>query len=160
MFGQRLRELREQVPGRTQPEIAALINVNPKTYSNWERERSEPDFKSLFLLADFYGMTLDYLMGRSDEKKGLVSAPDPWRPLIREATEKSIHPRQLHMAMLLIDDLRERLAGVPEDPVPPEWRQWVQELIDAGLDLDVAKQVIKSVTAYEQAMKGREKGRG
>lgn len=159
MIGQRLKMLRERA-GWTQVELGQKVGVTSNAVSNWERGATEPDIKTILALADLFSVTTDYLLSRTDDRTAYTPVPESWRPLIREATEKGIRPRQLHLAMLLIEDFQDRLAGVPEDPVPPEWRQWVHELIDAGLNLGVARQVIKSVTAYEEAMKTRDKGRG
>ena len=40
------------------------MSINPVTYNNWERGQREPDIENLIKLADYYNVTLDYLVGR------------------------------------------------------------------------------------------------
>ncbi|MFR0614727.1 helix-turn-helix domain-containing protein [Lactobacillus porci] len=62
----RLKELREQ-RAWTKTETAKRLNVGTSTYSNWEYGLREPDIERLSQLADLYGVTVDYLLGRSDQ---------------------------------------------------------------------------------------------
>ena len=43
------------------------IGVSRQVYSNWENEINQPDYNFLVKLADFFGVSTDYLLGRSDE---------------------------------------------------------------------------------------------
>jgi transcriptional regulator with XRE-family HTH domain len=62
----RLRYLREK-RGLAQKYVAEKIRVKNNTLSGYESGRREPDNQTLNKLADFYGVTSDYLIGRSDE---------------------------------------------------------------------------------------------
>ena len=68
IFPERLKELRQK-KGLTQQEIADLLHVNRVTYTNWEKGKREPNFKNLFLLAEYLETTTDYLLGKSDINK-------------------------------------------------------------------------------------------
>lgn len=61
-----LRELRAS-RGLTQSDIAKLLGLTTNAYQSYERGTSEPSCKSLSKLADFYGVTTDYLLGRNPE---------------------------------------------------------------------------------------------
>lgn len=50
--------------GKTQVEIAKAINITQYTYSNYETGYTEPNIETLIKLADYYGVSLDYLVGR------------------------------------------------------------------------------------------------
>lgn len=63
----RLKELREE-KYITQKEVAAVIHCTKGTYSRYEREEREPGIDVLCELADYYGVTIDYLVGRTDTK--------------------------------------------------------------------------------------------
>ena len=63
----RIRALRED-NDKTQQEIADLLCINQTTYSKYELGRVAIPIDALMTLADFYGVSLDYLAGRSDEK--------------------------------------------------------------------------------------------
>lgn len=62
----RLRYLRER-KGLAQKYVAEKIGVKNNTLSGYESGRREPDSDTLSRLADFYEVTTDFLLGRSDE---------------------------------------------------------------------------------------------
>ena len=62
----RLKELRE-ARGLTQEELADLMGVVPRQYQRYERGEGEPKLAGGIFLADFYDVSLDYLVGRSEE---------------------------------------------------------------------------------------------
>lgn len=64
MFGQRLRELRNQKK-YTQEYVANLIGVTRAAYSAYESDKRQPNFEILSKLANLYGVTTDYLLGRN-----------------------------------------------------------------------------------------------
>ncbi len=63
-LSQNLRRLRSQ-RGITQKELARLLCRSAGTISNYENGTHEPDHDTLSLLADFYGVSTDYLLGRT-----------------------------------------------------------------------------------------------
>lgn len=68
MLLQRLRDLREDMD-LYQKDIADYLHCLQVTYSRYELGTREIPLESLNALADFYGVSIDYLMGRTDEKK-------------------------------------------------------------------------------------------
>lgn len=58
-----LKELRKS-KGVNQSEIAALLGVTPQAYQKYEYGTAELTHKNLCKLADFYGVSTDYLLGR------------------------------------------------------------------------------------------------
>lgn len=48
-------------------DIAKALNVSKQTISNWENGKRFPDIKTLIKLADFYNVSVDYLVGRTDD---------------------------------------------------------------------------------------------
>jgi len=64
-FCKRLRELRHEKELK-QIDVAKAMNVVVGTISNWEVARSFPSLEELIRLADFFGVTTDYLLGRTD----------------------------------------------------------------------------------------------
>ena len=73
----RLSELRTS-RGLTQDRVASAIGLPVKTYRNYERGERQTPTDVLFKLADFYDVSLDYLMGHdvseSDADKAQLSA--------------------------------------------------------------------------------------
>lgn len=66
-FHIRLKTIR-QTSGRKLKEVAAALEVELRTYQGYEMGEREPNIARLIALADFFGVTLDYLMGRTEEK--------------------------------------------------------------------------------------------
>lgn len=66
-FSTRLIALRKE-RSMTQAELAKAINKTRSTVSGYETENKEPDYESLCVLADYFGVTVDYLLGRDDRK--------------------------------------------------------------------------------------------
>lgn len=60
----RLKELRKN-ERLTQTEIAKILDMPLMTYNNYENKKNEPTIATLCKLADFYGVSLDYLVGRN-----------------------------------------------------------------------------------------------
>ena len=63
LFSARLKELRLQ-HGFSQQEIAELLGVKRNTYSDWENGKCKPNYEKLEKIADFFGVSLDWLFGR------------------------------------------------------------------------------------------------
>ena len=63
----RLKELRAE-RGATQKEVAEFICCSPLVYSRYEREEREPDIDALCRLADYFGVSVDYIVGRTNVK--------------------------------------------------------------------------------------------
>ena len=62
-FGELLAELREDRK-LTQKELSEVIYVSPGTISNYENGVHYPDIDKLVMLADYFHVTTDYLLGR------------------------------------------------------------------------------------------------
>lgn len=62
--GEILMELRKD-RNIGQKELAAYLNVSIGTISNYENDVHSPDLTTLCRLADFFGVTTDYLLGRT-----------------------------------------------------------------------------------------------
>ncbi len=63
----RIRELREDKDLR-QIDVALATGIDQKTLSNYETGKTNPDSYSLIKLADFFDVSIDYLVGRIDCK--------------------------------------------------------------------------------------------
>lgn len=61
----RVRDLRED-KDLTQKDIASLLNMQLTVYQRYERGEREIPLWAAIKLADFYKVTLDYLVGRTD----------------------------------------------------------------------------------------------
>lgn len=52
-----------------QIDIAKLLNISQAAYSRYELGTSEPSLQAIITLADFYNVSLDYLLGRTKAKE-------------------------------------------------------------------------------------------
>ena len=69
----RLKELRKAHKMK-QIDIASVINCSQGVYSRYESEEREPPFDIIKKLAEYYGVTIDYLMG-ADTVQASATAP-------------------------------------------------------------------------------------
>lgn len=65
---QRIRDLREDADW-TQSQVARRLGVAQTTYSDYERAKLNIPVEILIRLADLYHTSLDYLVGRTDERR-------------------------------------------------------------------------------------------
>ncbi len=68
ILSERLRECRKD-KGLAQWEIAVYCDISEKTYQNYELMTREPRLEILIKIADRFGVSLDYLTGRTDIKE-------------------------------------------------------------------------------------------
>ena len=66
MFADRLKQLRKG-KDLTQIQLAQIFNVANGTIAMWETGKREPDFDTISRLADYFEVSVDYLMGRVNQ---------------------------------------------------------------------------------------------
>ena len=64
----RIRDLRED-RDFTQKQLADYLQIHQTTYSDYELGRLNIPVASLHILADFYHVSIDYLLGRTNRKE-------------------------------------------------------------------------------------------
>ncbi len=67
-FALRLKELREEKE-LTQAGLGDKLNISRNTIASWEAGRRTPELETAKQIADFFDCTLDYLLGRSNERQ-------------------------------------------------------------------------------------------
>ena len=67
-FGERMKELRTE-RGLKQREMAEICGLKVRSYQQYEYAENYPTVPGLVFLADYFGVSLDYLMGRKDERE-------------------------------------------------------------------------------------------
>ena len=65
MSRNRIKDLREDRDLR-QSDLAAATGIDQRTISNYETGKTSPDAYALIKLADYFGVSVDYLIGRTD----------------------------------------------------------------------------------------------
>lgn len=80
-FKERLRQLRNEQK-LSQQELGKRLHLGTSAISMYERGEREPDFEKLEMIADFFNVNIDYLLGKSEIRKpeqaatGNQSKPD------------------------------------------------------------------------------------
>jgi transcriptional regulator with XRE-family HTH domain len=67
MFGERLRELRKSKTKYTMKEFGRIFNLAESTISGYETGSRKPDMETIQRLADYFEVSIDYLLGRTDD---------------------------------------------------------------------------------------------
>ncbi len=67
-FSERIRLLRNE-QGMKQKELAETLGLALRSYQCYEYGERFPDFPGLIAIADFFDVSLDYLVGRSDVRE-------------------------------------------------------------------------------------------
>lgn len=68
MKGQRLKELREE-KGLKQNELAKILNISSSSIGMYETDRREPDDEMKLKIANYFGVSVAYLMSETDIRK-------------------------------------------------------------------------------------------
>ena len=67
MFNKRLKQIRND-KGYTQKQVADGIHIPERQYQYYEYGQVKPSFDTLIALADYFNVSIDYLVGRTDER--------------------------------------------------------------------------------------------
>lgn len=117
MLGKRLTNLRKELK-LTQEVIAKKLHMTRSTYAQYEVDRRVPEYATLEKLADFFNVSIDYLVGRTDEREGNVQG-DSVDKLIdyldHELTDEEIIERmnfKIDNITLTDEEVREFIAFV------------------------------------------------
>ena len=70
----KIRELRKRA-GLSQEQLSKELKVSRSAVAMWESSVNEPDAETLSRIADFFGVTVDYLLGRTDEPSPAAEIP-------------------------------------------------------------------------------------
>lgn len=100
----RLKELRKARRYK-QTEIAEMLSCSQGVYSRYENEEREPPFDIIKKLADIYGVTVDYLMGR-DETTTEIS------PIEKASADDPLTEQIMAKARLMNEEERRQLLRI------------------------------------------------
>lgn len=110
-LGERLAALRREKE-LSQAELAKLLNMGQSTIAMYERNKRTPDPATLKRLADFFNVSVDYLLGRTDKRQGPEAEP-------RQQLEQPAFRREEGLQYLLADRhfarLLERIPDLSEE---------------------------------------------
>jgi len=116
MVGKRIKQLRQE-HGLTQQDLASLFGLNSSAISLYENDKRTPEYTILVKIADHFNVTVDWLLGRVEEK-GLVLRERDFIPrellnvgvdylkLAKEMDEKKIPPEDIRKIITAINALK------------------------------------------------------
>ena len=124
-FGERLKKLREE-KNILSKDLASIINVEPSTITNWEKGNRSPKEDMLIRIADYFDCSIDYLLGRTDNKSFEVYSTTINDTCINLEVHKSY----------------------PFDLTPEDVENMLRQLDAVGLDIDKLIKSSKSKWVY------------
>lgn len=104
MIGDTLKQLRTK-QGLTSEELCSKIGIKGGSYRNYERNDRKPDYDTLVKLADFYGVSIDYLLGRPDAKP----PEEPLDEFARKEHLKSLEKVFMKKYLALTEEQRDKV---------------------------------------------------
>lgn len=117
----RLAELRHERE-LTQKELANIIGIDPSTIANYEVGSRSPDYFTLVKIADYFGVSTDYILGRTD---------NPHTDTIKLAV-KSLPPR---IQNILLHDAESALPFL----------EFAADCLESNISLETLKDLFKNI---------------
>lgn len=136
-----LKELRTKAELK-QSDVAEKLGLKVNTYQSYERGQSEPNCATINKLADFYGVTTDYLLGRKP-------APNPFADMgLDESGEQDMLNQYMSFPPEVRAILMDALIKLA-DSAKPEDTPDIVETTTIGAELD--RRVVTDSEAQETA---------
>ncbi|MCL2168915.1 MAG: helix-turn-helix domain-containing protein [Defluviitaleaceae bacterium] len=108
----RLRKAREQM-GIRQADLAKELEISQATLSNWERGVHDLDNESLKKMANYFGVSTDYLLGYAPETDDAGEKIDQvYYRIAQDAKNSGISPADFEMALNFLKKAKERDENV------------------------------------------------
>jgi len=159
-FARRLRELRaakatklgrRKVPQR---EVAAQLNISAGAYASWESGRTKPDVDMLPRVADYFEVSVDFLLGHAagllaNTEKVTAGTGLVWS--LRRAAQAEDEQTGLEVWQRLVqDESPEAVAAGLKIPVP-EVQRYLLDVIDDIISIDQIPQDVELAEQVRQA---------
>jgi transcriptional regulator with XRE-family HTH domain len=95
VFSERLRELRKS-RGRTQQEIADLLNIRRSTYGEYERGVILPPTDKIQILAKYFNVTVDWLIGKEEMQEDISKTLNTLLTQLKSNKQFSFHGKKMN----------------------------------------------------------------
>ncbi len=107
MFAQRLKELRKE-RNMTQIEFAKEFNISSGTIAMWETGKRTPDNEMMIKIANYFNVSLDYLMGNSNTANTENDLEEVYFSFAKKAQDEGIDPSDIELAIETIKKLKKK----------------------------------------------------
>lgn len=136
LLGDRLRQQRNRRK-LTQEDVARRIGVARTTYAMYEQNSREPDNETLQKLADFFDVSIDYLLGRTDDPTPPENTSQPYYAL----TERDQRDIARDLERMMSDLESDESMAFYGEPMDEETRQLIRISLENSMRL--AKEMAK-----------------
>lgn len=99
-FHKRLKELREE-KGESQKDLAKFLKITERAFQYYEKGEREPTIENIGKLAAYFGVTTDYLLGRTKDPQGNFADH------LRSLTANEIYEPISHFIAIIVDEAKE-----------------------------------------------------
>lgn len=128
----KLKELRKNKK-LTQEAFCKIIGVTQGALSGWENGRYEPDLKSVHKMADYFGVTVDYLLGREVVKNNKSKqASDEYESQLSVRDKKDVAKR---LDEVIGDMERNEALMFDGEPMDDETKELVKIAIEESIKM-------------------------
>lgn len=116
ILSKRLKQLRQQ-NRQYQKELALYLDVSVTAVSSYESNVHDPDLKAIARIADFYGVTVDYLLGRTncpcpiDDLNQMIASKYPLRQFMQLLTVLTEQEKSLLVHVFRLLEYRYQVSG-------------------------------------------------
>jgi len=101
-LGTRLKQLREE-RNITRKELSNLMNITYSSLSKYETNERFPEKELLVRLADYFDVSLDYLLGRSNARK----TNEPLNSAFHSISTEGLEEKDIEMVKAMVERLKE-----------------------------------------------------
>lgn len=162
MFGERIAEQRKKL-GLSQEELAEKLNISQKSISKYELGDRKPQYKVLVRMAEYFGVTTDYLLGLGDimetnEKSNEIAQRMGWNiKKLRE--QKGLTQQELAVR---VDVAQATVANWESGRREPDINILIRiaKLFNVTLDELVMKELTPPIPMYARNLEYLRKKRG
>lgn len=109
----RIRDLREDTD-KSQEKIAKELNMHTTTYARYETGENRVPFDFAITLSNYYNVSLDYIAGRTNDKRGLNKSDLPKEELEMIKKFHDLSEKQRGIIMGRIEAFTEENAEISE----------------------------------------------
>lgn len=114
MFPERLKELRKEA-GLTQKQIAEKFGIKQPNYQQWESGKRKPGEETLKKFADFFNVSIDYLLGKTHNRKSDEINLSEFEILYRKTSKNLTERQKKDLEEVLKEVLIERQKLIEEN---------------------------------------------
>ena len=138
-FGQTIKVLRKEA-NMTQESLAELLSISPQAVSRWERNESYPDITLLPAIANFFGVTVDFLLGTESEKEA-----EEVKDIVEQCNECETHYKGEEMRRIIEVGLKK----YPGNFTLMAWYVYAFQRVNPEKAIEVGQYVLDNCTDNE-----------